>query len=70
MECSFQFGLDFLIMCVSSYFSLMALSKIAGDPLGSVFVISNLIILLFMILCDLICIKAVKIHFYLKESLS
>ena len=60
MECSFQFGLDFLIMCISSYFSLMALSKVAGDPLGSVFVISNLIILLFMILCDLICIKAVK----------
>ncbi len=60
MECSFQFGLDFLIMCISSCFSLMALSKVAGDPLGSVFVISNLIILLFMILCDLICIKAVK----------
>lgn len=60
MECSFQFGLDFVIMCVSSFFSLTALSKIAQGPLGMVFVLSNLVILVLMILCNLLCIRAVE----------
>lgn len=59
-ECSFQFGLDFVVMSVSSFFSLMALSKIAGDPLGTVFLISNLIVLILIAICDFLCIRSVQ----------
>ena len=59
-ECSLQFGLDFVIMSLSSFFSLLALSKIAGDPMEVVFFVSNAIILVFIVLCDLLCIRFVQ----------
>lgn len=59
-ECSFQFGLDFVVMSVSSFFSLMALSKIAGDPLGTVFLVSNLIVLILIVMCDFLCVRSVQ----------
>ena len=59
-ECSLQFGMDFVIMSLSSLFSLTALSNVAGDPMEVVFFVSNAIILVFIVLCDLLCIRFVQ----------
>lgn len=36
------------------------IDRIVHEPLGMVFVLSNLVILVLMILCDLLCIRAVE----------
>ena len=59
-ECSLQFGMDFVIMSLSSLFSVTALSNVAGDPMEVVFFVSNAIILVFIVLCDLLCIRFVQ----------